>query len=214
MNEQEIIYAIGGFFVCGILAYLTAIAYQYDMKQQLKDQFNLLNSQGSELNKYFTLFGELAERIAKLEKAKESPKEQPKFIELLDHIALIKNPLDCGISIGFKGKTRTEVIPITDDFFLLDSGKLFEELKELARQHNFIPLDHRIEEFLKSDFRYEREAIRRRRFDRTIKTPEYEPYVDMPKPSSDISHITTHTILADDVSSSSCDNSSSSSNSE
>ena len=193
---------------------MTVVISHLILLNRIKYQSNLLNLQGSELNKYITLFGELSERIAKLEKAKEPPKEKPKFIELLDHIALIKNPLDFNVSIGFKGKTRTEVIPVTDDFFLLDDGKLFEELKELARQHNFIPLDHRVEEFLKSDFRYVREAIRRRRFGRAIKTPEYELYADMPKPSSDISHITTHTILADDVSSSSCDNSSSSSSSE
>lgn len=76
MNVQEIIYVIGGFVVCGILAYLTARAYQYDMKQQLKDQADLLNVQASEFDKYFTLFDELAERIAKLEKSKEPPKEK------------------------------------------------------------------------------------------------------------------------------------------
>lgn len=203
------------FLVCMMCLQWFLIIVVYSTHQtKIKDLLNLINVQDSELNKYFTLFGELAERIAKLEKAKEPPKEQPKFIELLDYIALIKNQLDFTTSIRFKGKTRTQVIPVTDDFFLLDSGKLFEELKELARQHNFIPLDHRIEEFLKSDFKYEREAIRRRRFGRTIKAPEYEPYADMSKPSSNISHITTHTILADDVSSSSCDNSSSSSSSE
>lgn len=196
--------------------FLIIVVYStHKVKVKIKDLLDLINVQGSELNKYFTLFGELSERIAKLEKAKEPPKEQPKFIELLDHIALIKNPLDFNTSIGFKGKTRTQVIPVTDDFFLLDDGKLFEELKELARQHNFILLDHRIEEFLKSDFRYVRMSIRQRRFGRMF---DNKLYADNTKVNSDISHITRDAVLDCDTvksdNSSSCDNSSSSSSSE
>lgn len=150
----------GMFFLQWFLIIVVYSTYQV----KIKDLLNLINVQGSELNKYFTLFGELAERIAKLEKANEPPKEQPKVIELLEHINVIKNHLDFSISIGFKGKTRTQVIPVTEDFFLLDSDKLFTEIKELARQHNFVPIDDKIIGFLKSDFKYEREAIRCRRF--------------------------------------------------
>lgn len=168
-----------------IVVFTIAIAVSHlILLNRIRDLSDLLNLQGSEFNKYFTLFGELAERIAKLEKAKEPPKEQPMLVELLDHIAVIRDDRDFNLFIGFKGKTRTQVIPVTDDFFLLDDNKLLEEIKELARQHKFIPLDHKVVEFLGSDFKYEREVISRRRFGEAIITTEYKPYGNELNPNS------------------------------
>ena len=209
-----------------IVVFAVAIAVSHlILLNRIRDLDNLLNLQGSELNKYFTLFGELSkeiasikERVTELEAVNEKARVAPKLNELLESITLHRNRLDFNMSLVFKGKTRNEVVPIYADFFLLDNGQLLEEVKELAHKCNFIPLDHKVLEFIDTIGRYEREmigieTIGRKRGQRLLMDIAYGK---MLKPS-DVQHITRDAVLDCDTvksDSSYCDNSSSSSSSE
>lgn len=215
-------------FILGmfLLQWFLIIVVYSTHQTKIKDLLDLINVQGSELNKYFTLFGELSkeitlikERVTELETVNEKAKVAPKFNELLESITLHRNRLNFNMSLVFEGKTRNEVVPIYADFFLLDNGQLFEEVKELARKCNFIPLDHKVLEFIDTICRYEREmigieTIGRKRGQRFLMDIAYGK---VPKPS-DVQHIIRDAVLDCDTiksdDSSPCDNSSSSSSSE
>lgn len=215
-------------FIAGMffLQWFLIIVVYSTHQVKIKDLLNLINVQGKEFDKYFKLFGELSkeiasikERVTELEKVNEKARVAPKLNELLESITLHRNQLDFNMSLVFKGKTRNEVVPIYADFFLLDKGQLFEEVKELARKCNFIPLDHKVLEFIDTVYKYEREMvdmtiIRRKRGQRLAMDLAYGK---IPKPS-DVQHIIRDAVLDCDTvksdDSSSCANGSSSSSSE
>lgn len=150
-----------------VVAFTITIAMSHlVLLNRIRKQDNLLNLQGSELNKYFTLFGELSkeiaslkERVTELEKVNEKARVAPKLNERLESITLHRNRLDFSMSLVFKGETRHQVVPIYADFFLLNDRQLFNELKELARKCNFIPLDGQVVEFIDNIYKYERDML-------------------------------------------------------